>query len=133
MFNIIKKKQTTIINFTLPLILILIGFVIYRDYGISLDEEISRNNGLVSIKYICDFLLPQYTCNFESIKNVSNLKDYSDRQYGVFFEILLIGIIEILLEIKDFSEIFYYRHLANHYLFLILIFLILILFIMKTI
>ena len=119
MFNIIKKKQTTIINFTLPLILILIGFVIYRDYGISLDEEISRNNGLVSIKYICDFLLPQYTCNFESIKNVSNLKDYSDRQYGVFFEILLIGIIEILLEIKDFSEIFYYRHLANHYLFLI--------------
>ena len=105
----------------MPLILVLIGFIIYRDYGISLDEQITRNNGLVSIKYICDFLLPQYTCNFESIKNVPNLKDYSDRQYGTFFEILLIGIIEILLEIKNFSEIFYYRHLANHYLFLIFV------------
>ena len=73
MSNIIKKKQTAIINFTLPLILVLIGFIIYRDYGISLDEQITRNNGLVSIKYICDFLLPQYTCNFESIKNVPNL------------------------------------------------------------
>ena len=75
--------------------LIIIGYILHQDYGISLDEEISRNNGLVSIKYICDFLLPQYTCNFESIKNVPNLKDYSDRQYGVFFEILLIAITEI--------------------------------------
>tara|TARA_B100000767_G_scaffold169622_1_gene158820 strand:+ start:679 stop:2328 length:1650 start_codon:yes stop_codon:yes gene_type:complete len=119
MLNIIKKKQTAIIDFAIPLILILIGFAIYKDYGISIDEEITRKNGLVSIKYICDFLLSQYNCNFESIKNIANLKDYSDRQYGVFFEILLIGVIEILLEIKDFSEIFYYRHLANHYLFLI--------------
>ena len=105
MSNIIKKKHSTIINFILPLILILIGFIVYKDYGISLDEEITRNNGLISIKYICDFLLPQYSCNFELIKNVPDLKDYSDKQYGVFYEILLIGIIEILLEIENFSEI----------------------------
>ena len=52
MIKILKESRNTILIFIIPLILILIGFAIYRDYGISLDEEISRNNGLVSIKYI---------------------------------------------------------------------------------
>ena len=118
MNKIIKKKYSTIITFILPLILILIGFLLHRDYGISLDEEITRMNGLVSIKYIYDFFFPHLTDNFELIKNVPDLKDYSDRQYGAFFEILLIFIIEILFEVKNFAEIFYYRHLANHLVFI---------------
>ena len=98
----------------------LVGYILHKDYGISLDEEISRNNGLVSIKYICDFLFPHYADNFELIKNAPDLKNYGvDKVYGAFSDILLIAIIEILLEIKNFSEIFYYRHLANHYLFII--------------
>ena len=120
MIKILKESHNTILIFIIPLILILIGFIVYKDYGISLDEEISRNNGLVSIKYICDFLFPQYSDNFELIKNVPDLKDYGvNKPYGAFFDILLIAIIEIVLEIKNFSEIFYYRHLANHYLFII--------------
>ena len=120
MIKILKENHNTILIFIIPLILIFIGFAVYRDYGISLDEEISRNNGLVSIKYICDFLFPHYADNFELIKNAPDLKNYGvDKVYGAFFDILLIAIIEILLEIKNFSEIFYYRHLANHYLFII--------------
>ena len=120
MIKILKENHNTILIFIIPLILIFIGFAVYRDYGISLDEEISRNNGLVSIKYICDFLFPHYADNFELIKNIPDLKNYGvDKVYGAFFDILLITIIEILLEIKNFSEIFYYRHLVNHYLFII--------------
>lgn len=120
MIKIFKENHNTILIFFIPLILVLIGFSIYRDYGISLDEEISRNNGLVSIKYICDFLFPQYTSGFDLIKNVPELKNYGfDKIYGAFFDILLIAIIEILFQVKDFSEIFYYRHLLNHYLFVI--------------
>ena len=61
MIKILKENHNTILIFIIPLILIFIGFAVYRDYGISLDEEISRNNGLVSIKYICDFLFADYT------------------------------------------------------------------------
>ena len=118
MIKILKENHNTIIIFILPLILFFIGFLIYKDYGISLDEEITRNNGLVSIKYIVDLFFPQYASNFELIQNIPELKNYSDKQYGTFFEILVISIVEILLEVKNFSEIYYYRHLANHCLFI---------------
>ena len=91
--------------------------MLHKDYGISSDEEITRNNGLVSIKYIYNFLLQQYSFNLEIIKNVPDLKNYSDRQYGSFLEIIQIAVIEILFGIKNFAEVFYYRHLSNHYLF----------------
>ena len=90
MNKIIKKNHITLITFILPLILILIGFLLHKDYGISLDEEITRNNGLVSIKYIADLFFPQYASNFELIQNIPELKNYSDKQYGTFFEILVI-------------------------------------------
>ena len=54
MIKILKESHNTILIFIIPLILILIGFIIYKDYGISGDEEITRNNSLVSIKYIFD-------------------------------------------------------------------------------
>ena len=117
MIKNLKKKYNTILNFVFPLILIFIGFVLHKDYGISSDEEITRNNGLVSIKYIYNFLLQQYSFNLEIIKNVPDLKNYSDRQYGSFLEIIQIAVIEILFGIKNFAEVFYYRHLSNHYLF----------------
>ena len=102
MIKILRENHNTILIFVIPSILILIGLAVYRDYGVSLDEEISRNNGLVSIKYICDLLFPVYADNLELIKNVPELKDYGfDKIYGPLFDILLIVIIEILLEIKD--------------------------------
>ena len=97
MIKILKESHNTILIFIIPLILILIGFAVYRDYGISLDEEISRNNGLVSIKYICDFLFPHYSDNFELIKNAPDLKNYGvDKVYGAFFDILLITLLSEL-------------------------------------
>ena len=120
MIKILRENHNTILIFIIPLILFFIGFFIYRDYGVSLDEEISRNNGLVSIKYICDLFFPNYADNFDLIKNVPNFENYGfDKIYGAFFDILLIAVIEILFQVKNFSEIFYFRHLANHYLFII--------------
>jgi len=114
-----KKKYNTILNFIFPLILIFIGFILHKDYGISSDEEITRKNGLVSIKYIYNFFFQQYSHNLEIIKNVPDLINYSDKQYGSFLEIIQIAFIEILFGIKNFAEVFYYRHLSNHYLFVI--------------
>ena len=119
MIKILKKNHNTILTFIIPLILILIGFTVYKDYGISLDEEITRENGIVTIKYLYEFLFPQSAENLKLIQNVPNLSEYWQKQYGTFFEVLVITTIEILLKVKDFSEIFYYRHLMNHYLFII--------------
>ena len=52
------------------LLLATLSLNIYKDYGISLDEEITRNNGLVSIKYIVELFFPQYASNFELIQNI---------------------------------------------------------------
>jgi len=122
MIKILKENHNAILIFILPIILVSIGLAVYRDFGISLDEEITRQNGLVTIKYIYDFLFTQNAEGFELVSNLPELETYWQRQYGTFFEVIVISIIEIVSEIKSFSEVFYYRHLMNHLLFLISIF-----------
>ena len=59
-------------------------------------------NGLVSIKYICELLFPQITYNFELIKNIPNLENYSVKQYGTFYEILVIFILGAIISFMIF-------------------------------
>jgi len=111
-----SKNITTLFFF---IGLIIIGYILYQDYGISLDEESTRFHGLVSLNYICELLFPNKKFEFQINSFIPKLGKYEYREYGVFFEILLIAIIEIILEIKNFSEIFYNRHFANYLLFII--------------
>ena len=99
--------------------LAVIGYVLHKDYGISLDEESTRFHGIVSLNYICEILFPNQKFEFQINNFIPKLHQYEFREYGVFFEILLIVIIEILFEVKNFTEIFYNRHFLNHFLFLI--------------
>ena len=99
--------------------LAIIGYILHQDYGVSFDEESTRFHGLVSLNYICELLFPNKKFEFQINNFIPKLDEYEYREYGVFFEILLIAIIEIILQIKNFSEIFYNRHFANHLLFII--------------
>ena len=47
-----KKNLLTFIFF---LTLFFLGYTIYDDYGISIDEDNTRINGFVSLKYLYDF------------------------------------------------------------------------------
>ena len=100
------------------IIAILLSLNIYKDYGISVDEESTRLHGIVSLNYICEILFPNHKFEFQINNTIPKLGTYDFKEYGVFFEILLIAITEIILNIKNFSEIFYSRHLINHLLFL---------------
>ena len=111
------SKNITVLFFFIGLIII--GYILHQDYGISFDEESTRFHGLVSLNYICELLFPNKKFEFQINNFIPKLNEYEYREYGVFFEILLITIIEIILEIKNFSEIFYNRHFANHLLFII--------------
>ena len=113
------KKYFNIIFFT---ILTVISVILYKDFGISLDENITRRNGLVNLKYIFDFFSFSNLSSKEIFYGIEHLSDYFDKNYGAFFEILNVYFIEIILGKKSFPDIFYTRHLINHFLFLISLF-----------
>ena len=51
----IKKNIFLILFF---LILLIIGIFIFDDYGIYIDEDNSRENGFVSLKYLAEIFYP---------------------------------------------------------------------------
>ena len=63
MDNIHKHKYFSIIIFIIPF---LISVNIYKDYGISIDEESTRYHGLVSLNYIIEF----FNFNFDPLENI---------------------------------------------------------------
>jgi hypothetical protein len=108
-------------NIIFLLFLFPVGIFIYKDYGISIDESISRTNGLVNLKYVFSFFSINID-SYEFLKNVPDLQIYFDRDYGAFFETINVLIIEYFLNINNISEVFYARHLLNYFLFVISIF-----------
>jgi len=94
------------------------SFLIYKDYGISIDEPSTRFHGLVSFNYIVGLLNKFLFFNFAINENLPNLQSYEHRDYGVFFEIIAITI-ERIFKLSNFSEIFYLRHLITNIFFII--------------
>ncbi len=95
------KKTVTTLFFML---ILFTGLTIYKDYGISWDEETSRKNGLYSYNYV--------------FKGDNALLTYKDRDHGIAFELPLI-IIEKALGLKDTQDIFHMRHLFTFLIFFI--------------
>lgn len=106
-----------------------IGSNIYKDYGISFDEETNRLYGLTNGNYILKKFLNEsfYDKIFSEvtqskfpdkikIKQPTDLHDFFDKAYGVFFELPLVTL-EILLNIKDDREVFLFRHLITFIFF----------------
>ena len=83
---------------------IIVGQLTYRDYGITLDEEVQRQTGLVNYDYI--------------VGNSRELLTYKDRQYGVGFELPLI-FLEKKLQLSDTRDIYLTRHWVTHIFFLL--------------
>ena len=95
-----------------------LSLVVYKDYGISIDEESTRMHGLVSLNYLCNFF-PNTIFEFQSNNIIPELSSYfyiNNTEF--FFELILIVIIEIFLGLKNFGEIFYLRHLLTNFLFI---------------
>lgn len=84
-------------------LLIIIGFNSYTEYGMAWDEPQQRLTGLVSYDYV--------------FTNNNNLHAWQDRDYGVGIELPLI-FIEKALGLETTREIFQVRHLFTHLLFL---------------
>jgi len=85
-----------------------IGISIFKDYGISWDEHVSRMNGVITVKYV--------------VERDQTLFTYRDRYYGTAFETLLVAMEGFLNLTENPRAIFFMRHLVTFLFFYLSVF-----------
>ena len=95
-------KVIVIIFFT---VLLVIGITSFKDYGISYDEHIQRDSGIIASKYL--------------LQGDQALVQWKDRYYGQFFELALIGVEKVFNLSDNLRLVYLSRHLLNFLLFYI--------------
>ena len=115
--KLLTKNENIFLIFIFFIIFI-IGSSIFSDYGISIDEDNSRVNGFVSLKYVLDLFNFNLVSNVENILNIPDIHSYFEQGNGVAFELPL-SLIEILFNLKDSREIFLLRHYCTFLIFFI--------------
>ncbi len=98
------------------LVFIAVGLNAYKDYGVSWDEPISRNNGMVSLKYAGEILAPGFIAGDPVFKKYPPLSDYVDKDYGVAFELPLV-LLERVFKLNVARDIYHFRHLMTFLVF----------------
>ncbi|TGE05495.1 hypothetical protein [Hymenobacter fodinae] len=95
------------------LLFLLLGCWIYPDYGLSIDENQSRDNGMITLKHVLQRFDPDFVLWDPAFSPFSTpLMEYYDRDYGILFE-SSISYIERLLLLETIRERFLFRHLAT--------------------
>ena len=96
----ILKNRLGILLFLVSLV---ISLFVFKDYGVTWDEQISHLVGETSYNYL--------------VKHDNSLYSFDDRFYGVGFELPLI-VIEKALSLHDARSVSLMRHLVTHIFFL---------------
>ncbi len=110
------RKNENIFLIFLFFVIFIIGSLIFTDYGISIDEDNSRVNGFVSLKYILDLFNFNLASAVENTIKTPDIHSYYEQGNGVVFELPL-SLIEILFDLKDSREIFLLRHYCTFLIF----------------
>ena len=101
--------ESKILIFLFLGVYLLFGIFIFKDYGISFDENINRFNGFVSLKYIFQKLGVDINLSL-FVNNLPNLADYVDKAYGVAFD-LPVALFEVILKLSDSQQVYFFKHL----------------------
>ena len=107
--------ESKILIFLFLVIYLFFGIFIFKDYGISFDENINRFNGFVSLKYIFQKLGVDINLSL-FVNNLPNLADYVDKAYGVAFD-LPVALFEVILKLSDSQQVYFFKHLINFLIF----------------
>jgi hypothetical protein len=95
-----------------------LGLSIYKDYGVSWDEPVQRDIGIVSAKYVTSIFIPSY--NPPEYTRVPSLRECPDCKYGAIFDLFMyVG--DVVLGYSDNmpEQCFYFRHLCTFLLFFV--------------
>ena len=57
MLSYLDSRKSLFITFYF-ILLFLIGIIVFKDYGISIDEDNTRINGFISLKYVFEIFAP---------------------------------------------------------------------------
>lgn len=101
------------------LLLALVGFFLFKDYGISTDEQQSRLVGNISLDYIAHlFNIPFLLNGAIPLLNPTDVfVNFKDRDYGVAFELPAELLIKIF-QIESSANAYYFRHALTFLVFL---------------
>ena len=110
-----KEKFVLVIFFSF---IFFLGTIVFNDYGISIDEDNSRINGFVSLKYIFELFKFTTFNDLNNINSVPHIHSYSEQGNGVVFDLPL-ALIEVLSRIEDPRKIFLTRHYFTFLIFFI--------------
>jgi hypothetical protein len=95
------------------LIIYACGLSVYRDYGLTIDDEIYRSNGLLYKNYINDFIGSLLNFEIDQIKLIhQSFQANSLTAHPALFETML-AIISDVLKLNDSKKIYEISHLLN--------------------
>lgn len=112
---IFLKNNKSYYIYILFFILFVAGFNIYKDYGISIDEDNTRINGFVGLRYIYDTFGFKYD---GILNNFPKINDFPEKGIGYIFDVPT-AFIEYRFNIGDSRDYFLLRHLINFLYFFI--------------
>jgi len=108
-----KKSRHEFVVWSFLLGYLIVGYLIYDDYGVSMDEPIQRKHGMVSLEYVNRQFGEPF--NIPNIYNI-DVQYYDHKDYGVIFQMGCYTL-ELLLRLKDSRDIFLLRHALVFLLF----------------
>ena len=91
--------------------LLLLGGMLFADYGVSWDEPVDRMNGLVSLRYAAGQLAPGWAARQPRLQNLPAFEGYADNDHGVLFELPL-ALFEVLRPGNNPRTYYLMRHAA---------------------
>ena len=112
--NSIKYFLISLYFFTI----LIIGFIIVPDYGISIDEDNTRINGFVSLKYIFEIFLPNLVNETDKFTNIPSMTEWNEQGIGVIFD-LPTAFLEWIFQIEDSRKYYLMRHFVNFLFFFV--------------
>ena len=98
-----------------------VGFLIFPDYGISIDEDNTRINGFVSLKYIFEIFFPNFVNEIDKFTNIPSMSEWNEQGVGVIFD-LPTAFIEWIFQIEDSRKYYLMRHFVNFLFFLVAVY-----------
>ncbi len=110
-----NKKYFTLIFFTIFFVL---GFYIYPDYGISIDEDNTRIIGLISLKNVFALFSSNYATEINEIIGSQISAHSGFETSGVAFD-LPMAFLEYIFNIKESRQYYLLRHFSTFFLYFI--------------
>jgi hypothetical protein len=90
-------------------LLLLLGGLLFSDYGVSWDEQLDRTNGLVNLRYIGELVAPDWVALHPRSQNLPRLQGYRENDHGVLFELPL-ALFDALRSGRDPRPYYLLRH-----------------------